>query len=389
MVQEIVESLSSRVKGWTSALYYSLTIFLTMRLALSLLAALLLWLVKPPVGPHPLLRPYQGVEPITGGWAGLLLGAWQRFDTLWYLKIATQGYSPHDGSAVYFPLYPLLIRVATYLVREPTLAALLVSNLAYIGLLLYLYRLTASLGGEATAGRTAIYMALFPTAFFFLAGYTESLFLFFVIAAFWYAERGRWWPAGLFGFLASLTRLQGLCLLFPLLYLYLKRRRVDWNLVAISVIPLGAVSFLLYQRFFLGQASLIGTYEAYLHAQFVLPWDNISGAVRQVLSPQGSFIDLFNLIVTLVFLAMAVVSFYRLPPEYGLYMATTMAALLLRRTTLQPLVSMSRYALALFPAFMIWGKWGERPWVNRLILYPSVALLIYLCGQFVMWGWVA
>ena len=69
--------------------------------------------------------------------------------------------------------------------------------------------------------------------------------------------------------------------------------------------------------------------------------------------------------------------------------AVTLFVLLLRRTTLQPLVSMSRYVLVLFPAFMIWGRWGRNPRIQRLIIYSSVALLLYLSGQFAMWGWVA
>ncbi|MGB5931879.1 MAG: hypothetical protein WBH57_02270, partial [Anaerolineae bacterium] len=130
-------------------------------------------------------------------------------------------------------------------------------------------------------------------------------------------------------------------------------------------------------------------YQSRLHAQFVLPWDNIIATVQKILSPGGTFINIVNLIMTFVFLAMTIISFRALPPTYSLYMVLTIFVLLLRRTTAQPLVSMSRYLLTLFPAFIISGRWGGNPWVNRLIIYPSIALLIYLCGQFAIWGWVA
>ena len=383
------------LRAWLSkvlsdpAMRYAWGIYLAMRVAISLLAALILWLLNPPTTPDPLLRPYQGVEPIMGGWAELALGVWQRFDTLWYLKIATHGYSLEDGSTVYFPLYPLLIRAGgKILLGNHLLAALVISNLAYIGLLFYLYRLTTLLLGEETARRTVVYLAIFPTAFFFLVGYTESLFLLFTLAAFWYAHRKRWWLAGVLGFLASLTRLQGLVLILPLLYFYLEReRQVRPALLAFLLIPLGSASFTLYQNS-LG-ASLFDVYQSHLHAQFVLPWDNIIATVQKILSPEGAFINVVNLIVTLVFLTMTVISFREMPLAYSLYMALTIFVLLLRRTTAQPLVSMSRYVLTLFPAFIIWGRWGRNPWVNRLIIYPSIALLIYLCGQFATWGWVA
>jgi len=371
------------------AVKYAWGIYLAMRVAISSLAALILWLVNPPTAPDPLLRPYQGVEPIIGGWAELVLGVWQRFDTLWYLKIATHGYSPEDGSTVYFPLYPLLIRAGgKILLGNYLLAALIISNLAYIGLLFYLYRLTTLLLEEETARRTVVYLAIFPTTFFFLAGYTESLFLLFTLAAFWYAHQKRWWLAGILGFLASLTRLQGVILILPLLYFYFKReRQVRPTLLAFFLIPLGTASFLFYQ-YSLG-ASLFDLYQSHLHAQFVLPWDNVIATAQKILSPEGTFINVVNLTMTFVFLAMAVISFRALPLAYSLYMALTIFLLLWRRTTAQPLVSMSRYVLTLFPAFIIWGRWGENPWVNRLIVYPSIALLIYLCGQFAIWGWVA
>ncbi len=383
------------LRGWLSkvlsdpATKYACGIYLATRVAISLLAALFLRLVNPPTTPDPLLRPYQGVEPIMRGWAEFVFGVWQRFDTLWYLKIATYGYSPEDGSTVYFPLYPLLIRVGgKILLGNYLLAALIISNLAYIGLLFYLYRLTTSLLEEETARRTVVYLAIFPTAFFFLAGYTESLFLLLTLAAFWYAHQERWWLAGILGFLASLTRLQGVILILPLLYLYFtEERRMRPALSALLLIPLGAASFLLYQNS-LG-APLFDTYQSHLHAQFVLPWDNIIATVQKILSPEGNYINVVNLVMTFLFLAMTVISFRALPLTYGLYMALTIFALLLRRTTLQPLVSMSRYVLVLFPAFIIWGRWGRNPWVNRLIVYPSIALLIFLCGQFACWGWVA
>jgi len=61
---------------------------------------------------------------------------------------------------------------------------------------------------------------------------------------------------------------------------------------------------------------------------------------------------------------------------------------LFRMTTTQPLVSMMRYALAIFPVFILWGVWGKNAWVNRAIIYPSLLLQLYLSAQFVMWGWV-
>lgn len=370
-------------------------LFVVTRVAISLWAALVLVTTRAPTSPDDVLRPYQGVPAIQGGIAELFLGVWQRFDTLWYVKIAAQGYAAHDGSTVYFPLYPALITLlGKVLLDNYLVAALVISNLAYIGALYCLYRLTEAQFGTASARRSAVYLAIFPTAFFFLAPYTESLFLLLTLAAFLCAYRKRWWLAGALGFLSSLTRLQGVVLIAPLLYMYLRDRgfrvsRLDPKIVGPIIIPLGALLYMGYQYLMVGAAPLVATYQTHLYAQFVWPWDNVLATCLKILSPEGTFINVLNLTLTGFFLGMTMLSFRKLPGEYGIYMAITMLVLMLRRTTLQPLVSMSRYVLMLFPAFMLWGHWGRNPWIQRLIVYPSVALLLYLSGQFAMWGWVA
>ncbi len=370
-------------------------LFAIMRVAISLWTALVLVITHAPTSPDEVLRPYQGVEPISGGAAGLLLGVWQRFDTLWYVRIAAQGYAPDDPSTVYFPLYPLLTRLlGTALGGNYLVAALVISNLSYVGVLYCLYKLTERWFGKGSARRSSLYLAIFPTAFFFLAAYTESLFLLLTLVAFLCAHEKRWWLAGLVGFLASLTRLQGVVLLAPLLYLYLRDRGLrpsglGPDLLGVVIVPVGALLFMAYQHLILGSGPLLSTYQTQLYAQFVWPWDNVLATCQKILSPEGTFINVLNLSLWCVFLAMTMLSFRALPPEYGIYMAVMVFALLLRRTTLQPLVSMSRYGLVLFPAFMMWGRWGVNPRVQRLIVYPSVALLLYLSGQFAMWGWVA
>jgi hypothetical protein len=377
------------------ALRHALEVFAVARIIISLWAALVLAVTRAPTSPDDVLRPYQGVDPITGGAAELLLGVWQRFDTLWYLRIAAHGYAAHDGSTVYFPLYPMLIRLlGTIFVGNYLLAALVISNLAFVGVLFCLYRLTQLQFGGASARRSTLYLAIFPTAFFLLAAYTESLFLLLTLAAFIAAHEKRWWLAGTLGFFSALTRLQGVVLVIPLLYMYLRDRsfhpsRLRVDVLGPLMIPLGAVLFLAYQYLIVGSAPLTDTYQTQLYARFVWPWDNIIATCREMLSPAGSFVSVLNLGMASVFLAMTILSFGRLPREYGIYMAVTLCTLMVRRTTLQPLVSMSRYVLVLFPAFMLWGRWGRNPWVQRLIVYPSVALLLYLCGQFAMWGWVA
>jgi Gpi18-like mannosyltransferase len=375
------------------ALRRALIVFLTMRLGLSLLAAIILWLHPIPRTPDERLRPYLGIAPITGGMAELLLGAWQRFDTLHYLKIATRGYSPDDGDNVFPPLYPLSIRVLGKAIGNNYLiAALSISNLAYLGTLILLYKLTEQELDEKTARRSMWYISIFPTAFFLLAVYTEAPFLLFTIAALYCARKGKWTLAGIMALLASLTRLQGCILCFPLAYEYLEQRdfrlrNLTWNALSVFLAPAGLVSFVLF-RHFKGYPPLGETYEVYWASTATFPWESLARAIRTFLAGQSAPADILDLISVCFFTFLAVIAWRRLPRIYAIYMATTILFLLSRTSAVHPLLGMSRFVLSLFPAFTLLAVAGQNSLINRLIVYPSVILLIYLTGQFVMWGWV-
>lgn len=323
--------------------------------------------------------PYRGVPPDRVA----LFALWQRFDTNWYLAIAAQGYIV-EGSTVYMPLYPLLVSVLQRVTVSPMFAALMVSNLALVGALALLYRLAVDVLGTEPARRTLAFFLLFPTSFFLFGAYTESLFLLLALAALLSARRERWLLAALFGALAALTRLQGVVLLIPLAYLWWRGRRDWWAGAGLVLIPAVTALFLA-----LTSLSLLNTYESQLHARFVWPWENIAAALSLVGQGGASPVDLLNLAATLGFGALLIPLWRRLPREFGLLALAMFLAPLFRMTTTQPLVSMTRYVLAVVPAFMLFGVWGRNPWVTRALLYLGFPLALYLCAQFLLWGWVA
>ncbi len=166
--------------------------------------------------PEPVDVPGWPAPPVTEGPHNLVT-AWERQDALWYLRIADAGYRTDDGSAAFFPLYPLVISVlALPLGGHPLAAGLLVSNAAFLGALIVLYLLGRSELDELRARRAVVYAAVFPAALFFLAPYSESLFLLLALVTFWGARRRRWWVAGLAGAGAALTRNVGVILALPI-----------------------------------------------------------------------------------------------------------------------------------------------------------------------------
>ncbi|HSJ85723.1 MAG TPA: hypothetical protein VK909_00845, partial [Anaerolineales bacterium] len=129
--------------------------------------------------------------------------------------------------------------------------------------------------------------------------------------------------------------------------------------------------------------------EAEWHARLVPPWETYWYAVRTILTGNATFIDVLNWAVMTLSIILLLWGWKRIPIEYNLYTAFSIFIILIRIVETEPLVSMSRYSLLLFPSFYTLGLAGENPWLRRVIIYSSVLLNLYLSGQFFLWGWVA
>ncbi|MDQ2978765.1 MAG: hypothetical protein M3R62_06060 [Acidobacteriota bacterium] len=145
-----------------------------------------------------------------------------RYDSGWYLKIAENGYgsppSPGEWSEhVFFPLYPAIVAGVSRALSIDTFAAGLAVSFAALvaAALLFVAEGRRRLGDE-DAPRALLFLLLFPTAFFLVAMYAESLFLLLALLAFASLARGRPAGAALFGFLAGLTRFPAIALCLPL-----------------------------------------------------------------------------------------------------------------------------------------------------------------------------
>src|SRR6478735_5485870 len=171
-----------------------------------------------------------------------------RWDSVWYLAIANDGYPPDDARrAAFFPLYPLLVRTADTVVRSPILAGALVSFACFAIALVVLRRLTELELGAPAARTTVWALALFPGAVFFSAVYSEALYLALSIGCVYCARTGRWAWAGTLGALGAATRSAGVLLVVPLAVMWLAQadarpRRVR-DAAWIALVPAGLAAF--------------------------------------------------------------------------------------------------------------------------------------------------
>ena len=157
--------------------------------------------------------------------ANELVNLQARWDTDFYHQIATVGYR-WDPSAflhqnvVFFPLYPLLMRWGGALLGgHPLLAGTVISLAAFAGAIALLYRMAVLELGEEKAWPVILLLSTYPFALFYSVVYTESLFLFLTVGAFYAMRRRYLLLAALAGFAAGLTRPNGFWLAVPLLWL--------------------------------------------------------------------------------------------------------------------------------------------------------------------------
>ena len=395
------------------AVRHSLTIFVVLRLFLSGWAMLALRASPLPETPDEVVRPYLNQPILNEGAAGLLLGPWQRFDALHYTRIAAQGYAAPEDS-VFPPVYPLLIWGIGGLMGGSHAAhmatAILVTNVALLGLLILLHKVGSDLIGPEHAPRLLVYFALFPTGFFLFAPYSESLFLLLALGSLWLGFNRRLGWAGLLGLLAALTRLTGWVLVVPLAYLFWEQHlgngkwKIDpiggWSArllakgTAVFLPLVGSLLFIGY-RAWLGLPGLSNIYAEYWFQRTGIPGADLLRALRGMVGlgvgRPGEFTLWFDFFVTLLLIVTTVWALWRWRNRlgWGLYAAMLLLFMLLPTSELKPLYSFSRYALAFFPTFFLLAEAGADGKVHRLILYPSLILYLYFSAQFFIWGWVA
>jgi hypothetical protein len=405
---------------------YCLVVFLAVRIGLTVLALAAMGTlphvvtpVSPPGWPSP---------PYTGSSLHLLVTAWERADGLWFLRIADGGYGATDGSAAFFPLYPIAIRAVSFMLAgHPLPAALLVSNLSFLGALIVLYRLTKRELSVPVARTTVLVLALFPTSFFFFAPLSESLFLLLAVASFAAARSRRWVVAGVLGALAAATRIVGIVMVAALaaeaVHQFLEARRGRWTdgallhgsdtgdavasgprhgrssrndggvgrlagTLACSVLPVaGLVGYMAYW------AARTGDWLAPLHAEqrwqrvSTPPWETIGSATREAFASPGSYPGGYQFVDWLVVIPCVMAAGYvawAFRPGYSVY---TWAGLLAPLTLIFPpraLMSDPRFVLPLFPIFWAGAVLIERGKLPRTaVLALSAAGLALLTSLFV------
>ncbi len=153
------------------------------------------------------------------GWGEAVQRFFERYpiDANHYIRIARYGYSADNAAfsnqelmIVFFPLYPLLLRMINPFGSFPWyLCGMLLQLVLFpVGAGLY-YRLAYRLLGPERAGWALAFLMALPGSFFFLVPMSDSLLLLLGSAFFLLLLEGRALTAGICGFLAAFCRSPG------------------------------------------------------------------------------------------------------------------------------------------------------------------------------------
>lgn len=344
----------------------------------------------------------------------LFIDVMARWDSGFYLNIVRDGYdyTPGQQSTVaFFPVYPILVNFAApFFGNNSVLAGVIVSHLCLLGALIFLYLFTEVEFGSATAQRTVYYIAAFPTALFFSAIYTESTFLFFSLATVYFARRRSWALAGMMGMITSASRIVGVVIWALVLFEWLRSHdwalsrihkretwqnlrsglRTDWgNLLWTCLTPVGLLSYMLYLKRNFGDPIAFWSVQSSWGRGSKGPFGAIIQDFNSLLHQNFGTGEIFwnsllNLLILAVVIVLSLVVWRRMGAGYGIY--SLLGILIPAESGTGSLI---RYALVIFPIFMILGSWGRRVWLDRMLMIIFPVFLGIFTVLFVNWIFLA
>ncbi len=320
------------------------------------------------------------------------------WDGGYYLAISEGGYQQLKHFA-FLPVYPLAVRLLSFLLNSYLWAALLISWSAAAGSLYLLYQLIKEEKGHSVARKTIIYLLLFPTSFFLFAVYTESLFLFLTLASFFLFEKKSFklnLLASLILSLTLLTRVVGLAVYLAILLNLIKQKQLKEKWM-ILLSPLSLVFYYLLSVNNFGEGTLFFKAEQSWLRTTSLSGLDIFGYLPELftrsLTVEGLIFWLeFIFLVFGLGLAIRICRTQKL--SYALYTVFSLIIILISGS----LMSTPRLLLVIFPIYLALAEWRSTdrfksltrglPW-QKIYWIISGGLLIFFYCRFINGFWIS
>ncbi|MEI6290609.1 MAG: mannosyltransferase family protein [Chloroflexota bacterium] len=328
---------------------------------------------------------------------------WLRWDTICYLLIAEHGYSFNKFLSVWPPFYPLLIRLVSIFRIPSIISGLLISLLSTLIAFSLIFSFVKQQTGEYKARQTLLLYAIFPVSFFFIAGYTESLFLAIVLGAFFFASQEKWLSAGLFGILAVLTRNQGLLLspVFLLEGLLIARNfPKPWKyfspsfVFAIAMPIFTFFGFSFFMRYFVTFTWPWEELSKTWAQHWAFPWQGILGNLRAIFIDQHNSLWYFwfpsrvlDFILAILVPIILIIYSKKIKPSHQLFSWLIYLSSITKVGNGDVLISFSRYMLPVFPFFISLSSILKNRAAKMVTMFFCLSLTGIFLGLFFIWGW--
>lgn len=304
-----------------------------------------------------------------------------------FLAIAQGGYNAPFEYA-FFPLYPLIVRVLGSLMGNFIIAAVLFNLGCLIGGLIILYQLVNDRFGRVVAFKTLAFLLLFPTSFYFLAVYSESLFFILTVATFYFLDKKQIFFSSLCAAFCSLTRLPGVAVVLILIYFSLRDLSLGWRRYLSLLSLVGLFSYMVFLNQHTGNPVFFLDSEKHWGREFSLVgysfWNSIVLAVAFFHFDWSYFMNIFDLLFAVFGVGIALRSWRFLPVKYSSF--ALLAVVIPLVTTI--LISMPRFLLPIFPIFITLSLIKNQRWI---VLYTgfSLGLLVLFTMLYIQGIWVS
>lgn len=322
-----------------------------------------------------------------------------RWDSHSYLFIATHGYVTKGDEApfiVFPPFYPFLIKVVNYFLGNPALSAFLISTVSLILGLFVFYKLLILDYKKKQSRWIVIILAIFPTSYFFLIAYPESLFLLLTVSSFYFARKNKFKLSALTASLATLTRPFGILIWPVLLIEWAREKKRNWadlplilSFLALSVTIYLSLNYSLFGNPLAFQVFLKNHWQK----TFTYPWSGIinswlRGINTPSRNPEYKYIvgcaEAIASTLAWLFIALNII-FKKIRMRLSYLIYFILATILMTSTGF--LLSTPRYLLSIPPFFITLGLLTSPKLLKFLWLLISLALLTYFISLFIKGHW--
>lgn len=352
-------------------------------------------------GPHtlPILSPIKS------------LYSWGNFDGVHYMTIANVGYEGAALIQAFFPLYPLLVHSLFFLFYNSLLSGLFLNHVLLIALVFLWYRFFSQIFSTKTAFISLLLLFVFPTSFFFIALYTETLFLLLVLATFYTSHQKQWLLAGVCMALATATRLVGVFLIIAVLFEYfslyrppkeksalveyLKKHWKNLCFILLGFLGIGLYMLYLYKAygdplyFYTVQKEFGTGRETRIILLPQVIWRYLKILLTNTPDNLQYFAALQEFILSglvAISLILATTKKYMIKHSWAIF---SLGAFLLPTLT-GTLSSMPRYILVIFPFFLVIAQLSTKnKWLFWIYVLSSMLLLMINVILFIQGYWVA